>query len=241
MARRAFRLICKLGNHMNNISKILNRPDAKRKVLIAFIFVCAYVLSIVQLLRNIKSTTELMSSLALTLMGVCALPLVKNFIWPSGLENVAATELSLACHSWKNSYFRIDPDLVNRLKKADGDNIWDKILSASKHKCTEENIMRFKALFVDETINTQKRIDSVIIRYSDVLPQELRVLARNTMEKLRLAPLGYAYAIKDFSDLALFNQFSQIIEALSKLERPAHKLQHRTNPYPIKLKKDKTR
>ncbi len=151
---------------------------------------------------------------ALTLMAISAWPLVKDFVWPSGLEHIAATELSLACHSWKNSYFRIDPDLTNRLRKVEGENIWDKILSASNHKCTKENIARFQALFVGEAINTQKRIDSVIIRYGDVLPDELRVLARHAMEQLSLAPLGYAFAIKDFSDQAFFNQFRQIINAL---------------------------
>ena len=138
---------------------------------------------------DIKSITAWGSFLALTLMAVSTWPLVKGFMWPSGLEHVAATELSLACHSWKNAYFRIDPDLTNRLKKADGNTIWNKMLSASNHKCTKENLARFYPLFVDEAMNTQKRIDSVIIRYSDVLPDELRVLARQAMEKLSLAPV----------------------------------------------------
>ena len=79
-------------------------------------------------------------------------------------------------------------------------------------------------------MNTQKRIDSVIIRYSDVLPDELRVLARQAMEKLRLAPVGYAYVMQEASDQGFFNQFRQLINALSKLERPAHDLQNRTKP-----------
>jgi hypothetical protein len=219
-----------LGEHLIKIIKILSRPDAKRKLLIAFIFVFAYVLSISQLTQDIKSITAWGSFLALTLMAVSAWPLVKGFMWPSGLEHVAATELSLACHSWKNAYFRIDPDLTSRLKNVEGDNIWDKILSASNHKCTKENIARFHPLFVDEAMNTQKRIDSVIIRYSDVLPDELRVLARQAMEKLRLAPVGYAYVMQEASDQGFFNQFRQLINALSKLERPAHDLQNRTKP-----------
>jgi hypothetical protein len=215
---------------LNHIIKILNRPDAKRKLLVASIFVFAYALSIAEIGKDIKSITAWGSFLALTLMGVSAWPLIKGFIWPSGLEHEAATEISLACHSWKNSYFRIDPDLTNRLKEVEGDSIWDKILSASNHKCTKENIVRFQALFVDEAINTQKRIDSVIIRYGDVLPDELRVLARQAMEKLSLAPVGYAFVMKDFSDQGFFNQFRQVINALSELERPAHELQNRTKP-----------
>lgn len=215
---------------MNNLKKTLNRPDAKRKLLIAFIFVFAYALSIAELGQDIKSITAWGAFLALTLMGVSAWPLVKGFLWPSGLEHVAATDLSLACHSWKNSYFLIDPDLTNRIRNVEGENIWDKMLSASNHKCTKENIARFKALFVDETINTQNRIESILIRYSDVLPEDLRVLARHTMVKLSLAPVGYAFLIVNFSDKAFFNQFRQVINALSELERPAHELQNRTKP-----------
>lgn len=219
-----------MGKYLNKRIKILSRPDAKRKLLIALIFVLAYALSISQLGQDIKSITAWGSFLALTLMAVSVWPLVKGFMWPSGLENVAATELSLACHSWKNSYFRIDPDLENRLKKAEGDSIWDKILSASNHKCTKENIVRFYPLFVDEAMNTNKKIDAVIIRYSDVLLDELRVLARNAMEKLSLAPVGYAVLIQELSDQGLFNQFRQLINALANLERPAHDLQNRTMP-----------
>lgn len=215
---------------MINKIKILNHPDAKRKLFIAFIFLLAYAFSIAELVQDIKSKTAWGSFLALTLMAVSAWPLVKGFIRPSGLIHVAATELSLACHSWKNSYFRIDPDLTNRLTKVEGENIWDKILSASHHKCTKENVARFQALFVDEAKNTKKKIDSVMIRYGDILPEELRVLARHAMEKLRLAPVGYVFVLKNFSDQAFFNRFLQIINALSKLERPAHELQNRTKP-----------
>ncbi|CAB5137980.1 hypothetical protein D3OALGB2SA_4051 [Olavius algarvensis associated proteobacterium Delta 3] len=208
--------------------KRLSRPDAKRKISIAFIFVFAYALSIAQLGQDLKSLTSWGTFLALTLMAVSAWPLIKDFVWPSGLDHVAATELSLACHSWKNAYFRIYPGLTGRLKYVEGENIWDKILSASNHKCTKENIALFYPLFVDAAMKTQNRIDSVILRYSDVLPEGLRVLARQTMEKLSLAPVGYAFIMQEASDLAFYNQFRQVINALSELERPAQELQNRT-------------
>jgi hypothetical protein len=58
------------------------------------------------------------------------------------------------------------------------------------------------------------------------------------MEKLSLAPVGYAYAMQEASDQRFFNQFRQLINALSKLERPAHDLQNRTNPNRIKNEKN---
>lgn len=216
---------------MNIAATTLNRPDAKRKLLVALIFTFSYGLSVAEVGQDGKSITAWGSLLSLTLMAISAWPLVKDFIWPSGSEYVAATELSLACHSWKNGYFRVDRDLLNRISKADGENVWEKMLSASRHECTPENLSRFRTLFFDEALNTLNRIDAVIIRYGDVLPEDLRVLAQQAMNQLSLAPFSYTMLGRldePYSEQAFYVQFVQVINALSKLETPAHELQNRT-------------
>lgn len=166
---------------MNAFLKTINRPDAKRKLLIAFIFVFSYALAISEVAKELSSITAWGSLLALTSMAITAWPLMKDFIWPSGLEHTAITELSLACHGWKNAYLSIDSDLQNRMKSAEGENIWELILASSKISCTKESLVKFKPLFVDAAIQTQQRIDTVINRYGDVLPGELRVLAQHAI------------------------------------------------------------
>ena len=213
---------------MSKAITILNRPDAKRKLLVAFIFVFCWALTIAEVAQDTKSITAWGSFLALSLLAISAWPLVKDFIWPAGLEHVASTQLSLACHGWKNSYINIDPGLMNRISEVKGENIWDKILSASNHKCTEENLARFRPLFVGEAISTQRQIDEVIIRYGDVLPSELRVLAQHAMSRLSLAPFSYTIFGTNPSDQGFYNQFLGVINALSNLERPTQELQNKT-------------
>ncbi len=56
--------------------------------------------------------------LALTMMGISAWPFIKELIWPSGLDYIAATELSLSCHGWKNAYIsKIFPEQGKNLDK----------------------------------------------------------------------------------------------------------------------------
>jgi len=208
--------------------KTINRPGSKRKLLIALFFVISYTLSISAVGNDIKSVNAWGSLLGLTIMAITAWPLIKVFIWPSGLEHVAATQLSLACHSWKNSYLSIDNELQNRMKEVEGDNIWKIILAALKLESSPGNLTRFKTLFVDSAINTQQRIETVINRYGDVLPSELRVLAQQALSQLSLAPISYVFVMQNPSNQGFYNQFLQIINALEKLERPAHELQNLT-------------
>lgn len=214
---------------MNTLVKAINRPDSKRKILIAFIFVFSYAFSISEVSKDLSSITAWGSLLALTIMAITAWPLIKEVIWPSGLEHVAATELSLACHGWKNAYLSIDNDLHNRIKTVEGENIWELILAASKHSCTSKILTQFKPLFVESAMQTQQTIDTVINRYGDVLPSELRVLAQHAINQLNLAPISYLFVMQNPSDQAFYNQFNQLISVLSKLERPAHELQNLTS------------
>jgi len=69
-----------MASDLKNIIKTMNYPDARRKLLIALIFVFTYVLSIVEIGQDTKSVTAWGSFLALTLMAVSAWPLVKGFI-----------------------------------------------------------------------------------------------------------------------------------------------------------------
>jgi len=191
-------------------------------------YALAVVLSVVSITES-TSITAWGTFLALILMGVSAWPDVKDSIWPSGLDHVAATQLSLACHGWKNAYiFGVCPELGGNLSEREGDNIWEKILNGSHHENTESNWERFQPLFVQETIRTQKRLDLVLSRYSDVLPSELRVLTQDAMSQLSLSELGYSLARQNPSKQGLFAQFEQVIHVLSRLERPAHDLQVRT-------------
>lgn len=211
-----------------SLLRMWTRPDAKRKLLLALVFVIAYASSVVSLVNEPESNSAWGALLALTIMGISALPFVKDFIWPSGLDNTAATALSLACHEWKNAYiFIVCPELGGNLSGYDGDDIWEKMLSASHHKDTPANRARFRPLFNEVAVHTQERIDWVLSRYSDVLPNHLRVLAHDAMTQLRLAPLSYSI-LGNPSDQGLFNQFHQLINALSKLDRPAHELQTKT-------------
>lgn len=207
---------------------LLNRPDSKRKLLIAAIFVFAFAFSIAEIDKDINSFTAWGSTLALLLMGVTAWPMIKGSIWPSGLDHVASTQLSLACHGWKNAYLNLDSELMNRLESVEGENIWQKILNATDLECTNENINKYQALFINEAINTQRRIDGVLGRYGDVLPHELRVLAQNALTQLSLSPFSYVMFTQSPSKQSFVNQFKQVLFVLEKLERPAHELQNRT-------------
>ena len=213
---------------MNTIINTFSRPDSKRKLLVALFFVISYTLCIAEVLNDIKSLNAWGSLLGLTIMAFTAWPLIKDFIWPSGLEHVAATQLSLACHGWKNAYLSIDSDLQNRMKEVEGDNIWQLILAASKLESSPENLAKFKTLFIESAANIQQRIETVLNRYADVLPNELRVLAQSAITQLSLAPICYLFVIQNPSDQAFYNQFLQIINVLEKLERPSHELQNIT-------------
>ncbi len=83
-------------------------------------------------------------------------------------------------------------------------------------------------MFVEEAIHTQRRIDLVLSRYSDVLPSELRVLAHHALSQLSLAGFSYSFSRQRPSEQVLYVQFLQVIDALSKLDRPAHELQTKT-------------
>ena len=206
----------------------LNRPDSKRKLIVAAIFVFAFAFSIAEIDKDVKSFTAWGSTLALLLMAVSAWPMIKTSIWPTGLDHVASTQLSLACHGWKNAYFELDKGLVDRLSTVEGENIWQKIMNATDIECTEENIRKYQVLFVDEAINTQRRIDEVLGRYGDVLPHELRVLAQNALTQLSLSPFSYAMFSQSPSEQAFINQFKQVLFKLEKLAVPAHDLQVNT-------------
>jgi len=206
----------------------LNRPDSKRKLLIAAIFIFAFALSIAEIDKDIESFTTWGSMLALLLMAVTAWPMIKESIWPSGLDHVAGTQLSLACHGWKNAYFGLDRGIMDRLETVEGENIWQKIINATDPECTDENINKYQTLFVNEAINTQRRIDEVLGRYGDVLPHELRVLAQSALTQLSLSPFSYAMFAQSPSKQSFVNQFKQILFVLEKLERPAHELQTKT-------------
>jgi len=218
----------KLKEVISNINSTWRRPDAKRKLLIAFIYFCAFALSIAEIVKDLKSLTAWGSALALTLMAVSAWPYVKDFIWPSGLEHTAVTQLTLACHYWKVAYFPIDCDLDKRMKTVMGENIWDNLLASSKHRSTKENIERYRVLFEEEAKTTMKKIEAVIDRYSDVLPERLRVLAQNTVMQLGLAPLGFKFFKQNPTDEGFFAQFQQIINALHQLDGPAGEHQNIT-------------
>jgi len=205
------------------------RPDAKRKLLLAFVFVFSCALSIANIGEQPKSISAWGTLFGLTIMGISGWPFVKEFIWPSGLDHIAATELSLSCHGWKNVYiFTICPELGKKLDQYAGDDIWDKILAGSHHEDTADNWERFQPLFVEEAVQTQRRIDQVLSRYSDVLPSELRVLAHHAMTQLSLAGFSYALSRQNPSEQALYGQFLQVIKALSNLDHPAHELQPKT-------------
>ncbi len=207
---------------------LLNRPDSKRKLIVAAIFVFAFALSIAEIDKDVKSFTAWGSMLALLLMAVLAWPMIKSSIWPTGLDHVACTQLSLACHGWKNAYFNLDKGLMDRLANTEGENIWQKISEATDVECTEENIRKYQVLFVDEAIITQRRIDEVLGRYGDVLPHELRVLAQNALTQLSLSPLSYAMFCQSSSKQSFINQFKQVLFKLEKLDVPAHELQIKT-------------
>lgn len=187
-----------------------------------------FALSIAEIDKDVNSFTAWGSMFALLLMAVSAWPMIKSSIWPTGLDHVAGTQLSLACHGWKNAYFSLDKGLMDRLANAEGDNIWQKIMEATDIEYTEENIRKYQVLFVDEAINTQRRIDEVLGRYGDVLPHELRVLAQNALTQLSLSPFSYAMFSQSPSKQAFINQFKQVLFKLEKLAVPAHELQMKT-------------
>lgn len=184
---------------------VLERPSAKRKLLLGVVFILAYALSLLNIIAEPASIPAWGTFLVLSIMAISAWPFVKEFVWPSGLEHIAVTELSLACHGWKNAYiFNVCPEVGCNLDKYKEGDIWDKILAASHHEYSEENWTLFRPLFFEYADQTQRHIDAALLRYSDVLPGDLRVAAHQTKSMLGLVGVSYTWVRQNPSDDAFY-------------------------------------
>ena len=145
------------------------------------------------------------------------------------------TEISLACHIWKNAYIFYYPD---RFAKRDGQqylDVWEKMEKTAIHIYSEQEWLKYRPLFDQVIIDVINKLKELINLFSDSIDPQFKMQVYETCEQLRLERnvyLGTPNLIELFGDKnQAFNvRFSAIIRCLSSLDREAQKISAKNRP-----------
>jgi hypothetical protein len=99
-------------------------------------------------------------------------------------------ELSLACHSWKNSYIALYPGNFRDVTGSFSD-AWDMLMEAGIHPDSEEEWKRYLPLFEQSIERVIGTLQSIMTCYGDAVPVSLKTLTIRTIRQLAVERTVY--------------------------------------------------
>lgn len=91
------------------------------------------------------------------------------------LQATAYTDISLACHWWKNDYMTLYPGGWAYFSGVTGyDHVWDELRGEPKPEYSSENWARFRPLFGQGIDILRQRLQEAVVTYGDVLAPSVR-------------------------------------------------------------------
>jgi hypothetical protein len=151
------------------------------------------------------------------------------------LRKEVYTEISLACHRWKNAYMSLDPDRF----RADGSkftDVWEMLEKTPPPSFSAETWKKYQSLFDHYGNSFIERLDQISAANGNLLPEEFRILMIETKRLIEAAQTVYQQlpaiiAIEQMKNMDRDKLFQgclqQMIQALTKLSREADRFRER--------------
>lgn len=164
---------------------------------------------------------------------------LKAEVNPIPLLEQVYSQISGACHIWKNAYIFYYPD---RFAKRDGDqylDIWEKMEKTGNHIYSEQEWLKYKPLFDQVVIEVSDKLLELMKLFSDSIEQQFKMRIYQIINQLKgernvylitptlIIPL---YDRAKDKDQAFKARFSGVIRCLATLSREADKISARNRP-----------
>ena len=151
------------------------------------------------------------------------------------LRREVYTEITFACHHWKNAYMFMPFD-HNRFRAPDGQftDVWEMLEKAPTPSYSAETWRKYLPLFAMHANAFRTELDRILVAYGNLLPKKFLILMIETQRSILAVQTVYQQfpAItaqeKDEDKDKLFQScFQQMIQALTKLSREAEQLREK--------------
>jgi hypothetical protein len=143
----------------------------------------------------------------------------------SQLRRRVYSQVSMACHGWKNAYFSLRREML----RDDGHHytdVWELLEKASTPEFSEETWMHYRPLFDEATDELVARLDDISKMYGDILPPDFRELLigkRSTIHAIRSTYVLVLMDVPKAPDRSRWfgDVFRDMIQTLAVLSREA--------------------
>ena len=112
---------------------------------------------------------------------------------PAELELLADayTDISFACHGWKNTYMALFPQVGIGTSPGKYENAWDRLREEPKPSFSQENWARYRPLFGQYLDKAMQELQVAHATYGDILPANVRSHIRGVRQQLSLEQRMY--------------------------------------------------
>lgn len=160
-------------------------------------------------------------------------------VHPIPLIEQVYSQISLACHIWKNAYILYFPE---RFAERDGLqylDIWEKMEKTGNYTYSQQEWLKYRPLFDQVVIEVTDKLLELIKLFSDSIEQQFKMQIYQTIDQLKrerdvylITPILIIpnYDRDKDKDQALKARFSGVIRCLATLSREADKIRARNRP-----------